>query len=299
MWTNDLKEQQKLTDKYVVPHICEWEKYGISPSTAYRDWRLEDGSGRLTDIMKCNSCGNMWKDYLSHYKKCPYCNGTSVCRKIDSPIKNIVKSPIDGKRLHLDESIIFNTLVSYGYLPSNNMELKYAFIPNYRHDGYHGLESDFFFPQFNVTIECQGEQHFCAIDINDDPMKTDSDRRRMLFAQVIRDVYKFNVVYNKRVLYYINTDNVLCDENDFEKISVQNIMTEIKKEIDVSPTEIGDIIEKYRKVGYISHDNGMDAILETIETSLADMYLKKNRVFKSPYEMCNVLARIIGKATLF
>ena len=113
------------------------------------------------------------------------------------------------------------------------------------------------------------------------------------------DVYKFNTVYNKRVLYYINADNVLCNEKEFEKLSVQNIISELKKEFDTNPYGVKEVIEKYKRFGYIGHDKDIGDVLKMIESSLDDMYLKKNRVFKSPNEMCDVLTRIIGKPTLF
>ena len=294
MFTKDKKEQEELTEKYVTPHVRKWEALDITPSKNQYDWRLEDGSGRLTDIFKCNKCNNKWKDLLSKYKKCPYCCGTSIKRNFKYGTKVQVINPFDGKKLSKDESVIYNYLTKvHGFLPVENEAIHNRFIPNYREN--YSMERDFYFPYYNITIECQGEQHFFPIDIDDCPQKTNSDRRLMLFSQVIRDVEKFNVLCNKRILYYINTDNILCDEIDFEKKSVDSILNELMTEIETNKSSMEKILQLEKNKGRFKEINNVNEALEYIKQSIEDMYLTKNRTFKNPEQLMTILLKIINK----
>ena len=148
--SND-KVLKELTEKYVTPHVRKWEALDITPSKNYYDWRLEDGSGRLTDIFKCNKCNNKWKDLLSKYKKCPYCCGTSIKRNFKYGTKVQVINPFDGKKLSKDESVIYNYLTKvHGFLPVENEAIHNRFIPNYREN--YSMERDFYFPYYILSL---------------------------------------------------------------------------------------------------------------------------------------------------
>lgn len=294
MFTNNKEKQEELTEKYVTPYVNGWEALNITPSKNYYDWRLEDGSGRLTDILKCNKCNNKWKDLLSEYKQCPYCTGTSIKRNFKYGTKVQVTNPFDNKKLSKDESVIYNYLTKVcNFLPSEDKSVNNRFIPNYRENG--SMERDFYLPYYDITIECQGEQHFYPIDIDDCPQKTDSDRRLMFFSQIIRDVEKFNILCNKRILYYINTDNLLCDEIDFEKKSIESILNEIKTEIECNKDSMEKILQSEKDKGRFKCINTIDESFEYIKQSIEDMYLTKNRAFKDPEQLITILLRIVNK----
>ena len=117
----------------------------------------------------------------------------------------------------------------------------------------------------------------------------------MLFSQVIRDVEKFNVLCNKRILYYINTDNILCDEIDFEKKSVDSILNELMTEIETNKSSMEKILQLEKNKGRFKEINNVNEALEYIKQSIEDMYLTKNRTFKNPEQLMTILLKIINK----
>ena len=289
MWTNNKEEQNKWIETYLTPYVDDWKKYGVTISMSYFDGRLEDGSGRLTDIVKCDKCGFTWKDLLNDPKTCPHCNGKAIKRDNICENKRILHAnivdPNTNKNLQKDEKIIHEALKNELKLTPN-----IDFLINYRRNGL--LESDFYIPNLDINIECQGEQHFFPIDIKDNPHKTDDDRDIMLIEQIIRDVAKFNGIYNKRVLYYINSDNVRVDEYDFIDRAINSIENTINKQIEQNP----DRVEKIINVGiyrhYLPNSISIANFKEYIMQYIHDMY-KPNRIFKSPKKLCEIVKKYL------
>jgi hypothetical protein len=288
MWSNDKDEQRKWIETYLVPYKDVWKEHGITISMSYYDGRLEDGSGQLTDIVKCDTCGFQWKDLLNHPKDCPHCKGIAEKRPdicldksilFDKTIKNL-----EGKTIQKDEKVVYKCLEQVSNL-KNNIDFKVGYKRGY-------LESDFYIPSHDINIECQGEQHFFPVDINDDPLKTDDDRDIMLIEQIIRDVAKFNGIYNKRVLYYINSDNVRVDEYDFIHRAINSIENTISKQIKENP----DRVEKAINIGiyrhYLPNSVSIGNFNEYIMQYIHDMY-KPNRIFKNPNSLCEIVKKYL------
>lgn len=288
MWTNDKKEQKKWIDKYLLPYKDKWKECGITISMSYYDGRLEDGSGRLTDIVKCDKCGFQWKDLLNEPKTCPHCNGIAeerpdVCFN-KAILYNKETKNMEGKTIQKDEKIIYKCLENELCL-KNNIDFKVGYKRNY-------LESDFYITSHDINIECQGEQHFFPVDINDNPNKTDNDRDIMLIEQIIRDVAKFNGIYNKRVLYYINSDNIRVDEYDFIYRAINSIENTITKQITQNPARIEKIINTGIYKHYLPNSISINNFKEYIMQSIHDMY-KPNRIFKNPNKLCDIVKKYI------
>ena len=288
MWTNNKEEQKKWVETYLMPYQDSWKQLGITISMSYYDGRLEDGSGRLTDIVKCDKCGFKWKDFLTDPKKCPCCNGSAEKRPEICSDKSILYDKslknIEGKIIQKDEKIIYRCLER-----QLNLENGKDFIVGYRRNY---LESDFYIPSHDINIECQGEQHFFPVDVNDIPDKTDDERDLMLIEQIIRDIAKFNGIYGKRVLYYINSDNVRVDEYDFIDKATKSILTVFQKQ--TSNNEINKIINKSIYKGYLPNDINNKNIEKYITENIKDMY-KPNRIFKNPNKLCEILNKYLNK----
>ena len=285
-WTNNKEEQNDWVETYLQPYQDSWKEHDISIAMNYYDGRLEDGSGRLTDVVKCNKCGFRWKDLLNEPKDCPCCKGLAEKREKDAEKRYTkVFDPNTNKKLQKDEAVIHEKLrTELNLIPNTD------FLINYRKDGF--LESDFYIPTLNISIECQGEQHFFPVDINDDPSKTDNDRDFILIEQIIRDVKKFKDIYNKRVLYYINTDNIRVDEYDFIERAKKSIENTINRQI------TSDRLRKYISTAiyrhYLPNIITLDNFKEYIMLYINDMY-KNNRIFKSPTKLCEILKRYFNK----
>ena len=79
---------------------------------------------------------------------------------------------------------------------------------------------DFYLPNNNIIIECQGEQHFYPVDFSH--KNKDKDELSDIFdKQIDRDIKKYNLAINNgyRIIYYINRnffkDRKLVINNEF------------------------------------------------------------------------------------
>ena len=285
-WTNNKKEQNEWVETYLKPYQNKWKEYGISIAMNYYDGRLEDGSGRLTDVVKCDKCGFKWKDLLNEPKECPCCKGLAEKRDSTASKKNYkILDPNTNKKLQNDEAVIYRALVEeLNFSPTTD------FLINYRKDGY--LESDFYIPNLDINIECQGEQHFFPVDIKDDPNKSNDDRDFLLINQIIRDVKKFKDIYHERVLYYINTDNIRVDEFDFIERAKKSIEDTINKQI--TSEELKKHISNGIYKRYLPNTITSDNFREYIMSYINKMY-KNNRIFKHHKKLCEIIKRYINK----
>lgn len=118
----------------------------------------------------CPKHGEFWQTPNKHLqgRGCPFC-----------------------KNSHLEEQT-FNTL----------KDANVNFIKKYKPDFLNGKELDFYLPEYNIGIECQGEQHFPTSDV--------TKKRCYLFSLesmeqgVKRDIVKYNECKQNNVkLYYL------------------------------------------------------------------------------------------------
>lgn len=69
-----------------------------------------------------------------------------------------------------------------------------------------GLRADFYLPEYNVAIECQGAQHFKPIKFK--AVMTDEECFKNFELQIERDNKKYNLLKEQGIdlLYYTNLD---------------------------------------------------------------------------------------------
>lgn len=154
--------------------------------------------------IKCNKCGREFEqtpnDHL-HGRGCPYCN----LSKLELELENTLKK---------------NDII---------------FIPQFKLDKQHG---DFYLPNYNVLIECQGEQHF-------KPKFTRKGKETSynFLQSVERDIRKNNKCKEQGIelLYYIPktifNETIFTDEQ-FQKIyNKENVFTNIGELINFIVTQ--------------------------------------------------------------
>ena len=121
----------------------------------------------------CQKHGEFWKKPIDIIQGhgCPLCNSSSLEREI---------------RLFLNENNIF-------------FEEQKKFIWLQNKQSY--LKLDFYLPQYNIAIECQGEQHFKPIEY--------FGGENGFIKQIERDKNKFSLCneHNIKILYYSNVIN--------------------------------------------------------------------------------------------
>jgi hypothetical protein len=96
----------------------------------------------------------------------------------------------------------------------NTYNVKY--IQQYR-DKWLGRQSlDFYLPQYNIAIECQGDQHFTPVDFS----KNDFECAKKLFQKnIYNDLKKYkNCINNQILLLYFTRNNL------YEKSAHINIL---------------------------------------------------------------------------
>ena len=150
------------------------------------DYSLVNYINARTDVdIKCNKCGNIFhqtpNDHLSG-KGCPFCKF--------SKLENKVKSLLN--------------------------ENKIGFISQKRFD-WSGLYSfDFYLPQFDLAIECQGKQHYSTDTMFDynKSIERDLNKNRLCLENNLSVVYVFD---DK-----VNIENDILANNDLEIYNVDN-----------------------------------------------------------------------------
>jgi hypothetical protein len=128
-------------------------------------------------ILKCNICGNIWescsyRNFVHNNRGCPQCNRS----KLENNVKKI--------------------------LTDNNIN----FIQNYKGFDWlknvRNLELDFYLPEYNVGIECQGIQHF-------KPVERFGGEDGLIYIQANDKIKKQLCEDHSIRLYYINyNDNI-------------------------------------------------------------------------------------------
>ena len=233
----------KLTTKEFIERAKEihGDKY---------DYSKVEYTGALSKVcIICPIHGEFWQEASSHIKKkngCPLCNGRiknttrfierakeihgdkydySKVEYINSTSKICIICPIHGEfwqepRHHLNskngcpickESKLEREINDF--LKENNI-----LFERQKHFDWLGRQSlDFYLPDYNMAIECQGEQHFMVRDY--------FNNEKELQKQINRDNKKLNLcnLNNIKLIYYSNLGitypyNVLENKNEILNI---------------------------------------------------------------------------------
>jgi len=125
--------------------------------------------------IKCRKCGHVFlvtpHDHITHKNGCPYCNSSKLEKKT--------------AKLLDDSGITYTRQQTFPWLKLNK---------------YTPMTLDFFIPELNVAIECQGGQHFKPVDCFGGDENYNSIRER--------DLLKYNlcVAHGIKVIYYTDVN---------------------------------------------------------------------------------------------
>lgn len=140
---------------YAIPHLikngsgckkCVSKEQGISKRKSHQDYvkELQNINKNIKVIgeyttaqshisVQCLLCENIWNpiaDSLLRGNGCPYCK--------TSKLETLTEEYLKGQQINYDKNAKYKELIGFG-----NRQLSY----------------DFYLPQYNLLIECQGEQH--------------------------------------------------------------------------------------------------------------------------------------------
>ena len=146
-------------------------------------------NSKTKSLITCKKHGDFWQVPASHLSGvgCPLCNESKLEKKV---------------ALKLQE---------------NNIE----FVRGYKTKWLDKQHLDFYLPQYNIAIECQGEQHFKHKKCWDKVKRNSLQHRIELDKRKLELCNKHNV----KVLYYSDKkylDNIITDENNLLEIIKKN-----------------------------------------------------------------------------
>lgn len=220
-------------------------------------------NNKTTFNVKCNKCGYEWSPIYSNFTRkhwnCPKCYKHRAIRYSTSEISDKIEQYCNKNNLALIEPLeyngIWNTRIKlkckkceHEWQPmlgkciiennscpkckSSKLEreiydfLKNKFI-NFEYQkkfDWLGKQSlDFYLPDYNIAIECQGEQHFEPVFYR---WKTKENPLEAFERQLMRDKTKYEscLKHGVKILYYGNKkfkkiiDNLISNINELEQI---------------------------------------------------------------------------------
>ena len=126
--------------------------------------------------------------HLLEGRSCPKCN----CSKLEEEIKEL--------------------------LTENNIE----YVEQYKNKGLRRLKIDFFLPQYNIGIECQGEQHFMVVEHfggeEDYKKRVDRDLRKKQYCKELG----INLIYFMRKLHDIKDIKCFTEKEELLRYIKEN-----------------------------------------------------------------------------
>lgn len=180
-------KQRKTTEEFISECIKTYGNLFDYTKSIYK--------GNKKDlIVKCNKCGKYFKitphNHLTHKEGCPYCKMSKLEREIEK------------------------------LLIENNIQYVYQKVFKWFIDGKSVKRADFYLPNENLVIECQGLEHFKTIDY-----------------------FGGEIGYKKRVELDILKKR-LCEEHGIKTIYYSDLNIEYPYEV---ITDKGDLMEKLKK----------------------------------------------------
>lgn len=199
----------------------------------------------------CNKCGHtfyaIYDNLVNKKSGCPYCskrkktNTEFICELISLFGKRLIYDKVHYLNAKTPVTLICpkhgefmktpNKLLSGQGCPKcklslletitmNRLSSRNILFETQKHFDWLGRQSlDFYLPEYNIAIECQGEQHFHQVYFNG---KIDNVDKRNLFESISkRDKNKFNLcsLHKIRLIYFIDKN---IDMDFVKKISLYN-----------------------------------------------------------------------------
>lgn len=174
-----IQKNRKTFDDFLVDaHKVHGENY---------DYKREDYVNAITKIeIFCKKCGKYFRQTPHQHlsgKGCPHCKRSLMEERIS---------------LILDkEQIIYNEQKTFDWL-------------KYRQRQY----LDFYLPDYNVAIECQGEQHFKPVDFSHKKDINNAEKRFILNQKRDENKRKLCEKHNIHIYYIIYNENINKRIND-------------------------------------------------------------------------------------
>ena len=101
-------------------------------------------------------------------------------------------------------------------LDDNNMKYIYQYYPKFLSDGLSHQSLDFYLPEYNIAIECQGLQHFNYVKYFKTNIEDNIKRDTIKYNKCINE--NINIIYY--VDYHISLKNIISDKyNNIYKIN--------------------------------------------------------------------------------
>lgn len=190
----------KLNDKIVLENINSLCKELNLTFIGFNTNSKKYEGNKSEIILKCNICNEIWNttkftNLLNSYSSCP----KYKTYKLEDEVENILN----------ENNISFEKQKKFNWLKYKS-----------------NLSLDFYLPQYNVAIECQGIQHFEINDFFGGKVAFDEQHKR--------DIEKFNLCKENgiEILYFtkLNKYNSFLNENLIKnKIDLIKIIENGKK----------------------------------------------------------------------
>lgn len=142
----------------------------------------------VTSKFKCNKCGSYFfnspSNLLYHHNSCPFCNGSTMEKEM--------KYFLDNEGVKYEFQKTFDWLMNKGH-----------------------LYLDFYLPDYNLAIECQGKQHFEEVNFGNKKTLLKETKERDLFKKKLCGEHSISILYYANYNYdfpykvYKNKEEIL------------------------------------------------------------------------------------------
>lgn len=176
----------RTNSKNTLTHneFCE-RMFVINPNIKFLD---EYKKSYLDIRCKCEKCGNEWINqprYLLLGSGCPICNKSKLEKKVENFLE--------------ENNVIFERQKRFNWLNKQSL--------------------DFYLPDYNVAIECQGEQHFRPVKFFGGINRyIDTINRDLKKKMVCNENVEIIYVFDKKYKNYVNNNEILKEIYNNAKI---------------------------------------------------------------------------------
>lgn len=159
---------------------------------------------RLKLPIKCNNCGSIFYQTPNRHLAgdgCPYCKKYTLEIKVKEVLESL------------------------------SLKIIYQWKPEFLKNGKGQKSVDFYLPDYNIVIECQGIQHFKEVEFFRDKLNY-TINNDIIKNHILTDLgYSILYVYDNKISSYIQKDNDIFKKiyNDENLLSLNSLNDKIKK----------------------------------------------------------------------